>query len=414
MEVQRVAQAGAARREWAAMWPLPLVAMLGMTGSTLFGFSSGIFMESIVGSFGWSRAIFSSVFFFQMLLGLVAVPLTGAMTARFGPRRVAIFGMVPFALSIAALGTANGSLAQWMALCLLVAAFQAIIGPTVWITAIVGRFRASRGLAMAVTLAGMGLGSLIWPILAASLIGRLGWRATYLALGLGWMVVVLPLVLLFFFGPREIAQHPAAGSTGRGYAAALRSRSFVGLVVAGGLFACAYYGLIVHLVPILRSGGSTLRAASAIAGLTGVFSVLGRISTGYLLDRVPVRLVSVVVFLLPVGVVSALLLGGAGNPVAFSIIAVALLGVASGAELDIVTFIAARRFGEEVFASIYSIFIALLSLFASLGPLLGGALFDMEQSYTPFLLAIMPMAIACAAIMLWLPVEPPVAASPAG
>ena len=59
-----------ARQEWAAMWTLPLTAMIGVSGSGMFAYSSGIFMQSITGEFGWTRAQYSAVFMITMLQGL--------------------------------------------------------------------------------------------------------------------------------------------------------------------------------------------------------------------------------------------------------------------------------------------------------------------------------------------------------
>lgn len=49
-----------------------------------------------------------------------------------------------------------------------------------------------------------------------------------------------------------------------------------------------------------------------------------------------------------------------------------LIGFATGAEMDVVTFIAARTFGTRVFTSIYVLFTSVLAISASLGPLLAG------------------------------------------
>ncbi len=141
------------------MWPLPLVCMLGISGSAMFAFSGGVFMESVTGEFGWSRAQYSSAFMVMMVSGLFLGPTTGWLIDRIGPRKVALVGIVPFGVSIALFGLVDGPLWQWYAICLLVAAFQAAISQIVWVKAIVARFDHSRGLALAVTLAGLGFGS---------------------------------------------------------------------------------------------------------------------------------------------------------------------------------------------------------------------------------------------------------------
>jgi MFS family permease len=407
-----ISNALSARQEWSSQWPLPVVSMLGISGGAIFAYSSGVFMEDMTSAFGWSRAQFSSIFVAMMVLGLVLMPAVGWLTDRYGPRRLALIGIVPFAASFSLLGTVSGSIVQWYALCLLFAPFQALVGQPIWIAAVIGRFDASRGMALAVALSGLGLGSMLWPLLAAVYIEEFGWRLSFAALALTWAVPVLPLTLAFFFGlPRQ----PRTGSTQKAepgsYRAALLSPSFMGLLLAAGLFACAYFGLTVHLVPVMRSSGLELTTAAGIASLVGLASITGRLGTGYLLDHLPTRPLAVVAFLMPA--LSAMLLLLIPGSVGAAMVAVAILGLASGAEMDVVTYVAARRFGPQVFASTYAIFISIVAACASLGPVLAGALFDRQQSYDTFLMIVIPLVAAGAGLMALLPMTPAQKTDPA-
>ena len=179
------------------------------------------------------------------------------------------------------------------------------------------------------------------------------------------------------------------------------SSFFLRLLVAGGLFSCAYTGIVVNLVPLLRAKALDIGWAAAIAGLVGLFSIFGRLVTGHLLDRFPAPIIGTAVFALLIPA-SALL--GFGPPTfAVLALAVALVGLASGAELDIVTFMTARLFGLRQFASLYSVLIAFVSLSASSGPLLAGWLFDHTGSYRGFLLLVGPMAAVGAVLIASLP-----------
>jgi predicted MFS family arabinose efflux permease len=392
-----------ARPEWASAWPLPIVAMFGVAGSVIFPYSGGILMQEMTTTFGWSRTQFSTGFFVQTILNLITLPVAGWLVDRMGSRRVVLLGIVPYVLSLSLFELANGAIWQWWLLCALLAACQALVCPPVWVTAVVGRFHASRGLALAVTLAGLGVGTMIWPVLAAFYLRTLGWRTTFAALALSWAVVAVPMTWKFFFGPSQSVA--MARAEPRSYGTALRSRTFLCLIVASGLFSSAYFGAIVHLVPLLRANGLDLATAASVSGLAGLFGIIGRLSTGYLLDRLPTRPIGVVVFLSPI-LTSGLLLSGRGS-LLLSAIAVALLGLAVGAEYDIVTFIAARRFGREVFGSIYSIFTAIIALCSALGPILAGAVFDRTGSYDLYLVIMMPMVLAGAMLIARVPLTPP-------
>ena len=394
-----------ARHEWASMWPLPLISMLGLSGSAMFAFSSGTFMTDMIGEFGWTRVQFSFAFVLQMAAGLILAPAIGAAIDHVGPRRVALAGIPLFALVFAMLGLVGSSIWNWWILCACLAAVQAMIGQTVWITCIVGRFHTSRGLAMSVALAGLGLGTLMWPLLAASFIKLLGWRSAFAAMAAIWAIVVLPLTLAFF------AETPRTGAVRRTERhagtrlQALRSSSFIGLLVAGGLFSAAYFGTAVHFVPILRASGLGVTTAAAAAGLIGLFSIAGRLLTGFLLDRLPTRPITILAFILPAP--AAILLALAPGSVSVSLIAAALLGLATGSELDVISYITARRFGLAIFGSIYAILMSIVSLCASVGPVIAGAIFDHSRSYGGFLMLVPALVAVAAAIVAVIPLSSP-------
>jgi MFS family permease len=389
------------RQEWAAMWPLPVLGLWGIAGSAIIAYSSGVFMIEMTKEFAWTRTQFSSALTLQFLLGLVVMPAVGRATDRLGARRVALTGIIPFMLALAMLGAASGAVWQWLLLVICQGLCVALVSPTIWLTPVVARFRASRGLALAVALAGVGLATALWPLLAAIYMTHFGWRLAFLALALTWGVLAVPLTIRFFFGASEVGSKAAQPTRSTRYGQVLRSRTFLFLIASGALFSSVTFGLTVHLVPILRGNGLDLQQAAAIAVMAGLCAIAGRVGTGFLLDSMPLRPLSTAVFLLPALV--SILLHFAGSSLPAAVAAVALLGLASGAEMDIVTFLAARQFGQEIFASIYSIIMSVLAVCASLGPLLAAALFDARGSYGLYLLLTVPMVIVAAVLIRSLP-----------
>lgn len=395
--------ASTAREEWATMWPVPLVCMIGVSGSAMFAYAGGVYMESVTAEFGWTRAQYSSAFLLMMIAGLFLAPVIGWLADRWGPRKVALLGIMPFGLSISAFGLVDGKLWQWYALCVVLAVSQAAISQIVWIKAIVSRFNHSRGLAMAVSLAGVGLGSFIWPVLAAVTIDKIGWRSAFPVMAALYVAIALPLTFLFFHAAPSMPLAKASRIERHAIADSLRSQTFVGLAVAAGLFAAAHYGMSTHFVPILKSSGLGLGLAAGIAGLIGVFSIAGRLITGILLDRLPTRVVGVAAFLLPLGAVAGLV-AFPGN-LSVAVVAAAFMGFAAGAEVDIVTYIVARRFGQEVFGAVYAAFTAIISVCASIGPVIAGAIFDATRSYSAWLAILAAMVITGAAIVAFVPLS---------
>lgn len=395
-------------QEWRALWPLALCSLLGVAGSGLYSMTSGVFMGELIREFGWSKTQFTSSMTGQILVSLIAVPLVGRAIDRFGVRAVALTGLAPAVIGMGLLGLANGSMWQWWMLCMIQAGAIALLLPPVWITAVVGRFHASRGLAIAVALAGAGLGAAIWPMLTAFYVESFGWRLAYGAVALSWAALMAPLAIAFFHGPSD---GPSLSETRvvPPYAHILKTQTFLCLTISGALFICACYGMTIHLVPILRTGGLDLSSAAMVAGVAGLFSILGRIVTGFLLDIMPTRVFGVTVFLIPIIVSLLLHFGVASTPLA--LVAVALLGLAMGAESDILSYIASRRFDHSIFGSVYAVIQAVFSTSAVAGSILAGALFDIGGSYALFLNVIIPMTLLGAVLLAMVPDQKPVHAS---
>jgi MFS family permease len=254
-------------QEWARMWPLPLTALVGIAGSAIFAYSNGVFIIEMTRAFGWTRTQFSSAFAIQTLLGLIIMPLVGRLIDRIGPRKVALTGIIPYVLAMALLGTATGAIWQWWLLCLFLGVCTALITPTVWLTAVVGRFQTSRGLALAVALAGVGVASGVSPILAVFYARIFGWRLAFTAQAVTWGVLILPLAVMCFRGLRDVGPKvPKVAQRNTPYGHVFKTRTFVFLAIAGSLICGVVFGLTLHLVPILRGNGLNPQTAAGMAG----------------------------------------------------------------------------------------------------------------------------------------------------
>jgi len=392
-------KAGAAG-EWRRFWTLPIAAALGYSVAVLHSYSLGSFIAPLQSEFGWSRA--------QTALGLTIAGLTGAVLSvpvgalvdRLGSRRVGISGVVLMTASCALLGTATGTQTNWILLWSFVAFANLWLQATVWTRAVATRFVASRGLAFAITLSGASLSATAMPLLANALIGLWGWRIAFPAMSAIWLVATLPIMLLYFHAGDDGGKHPrdpidatdtppADPLPGLSVAEGLRLPAYYKLLLACGLFTFTNLGIVVHFVPILTDRGTDALAAAGIAALIGVFSVVGRLGTGFLLDRLPSQAVGAAIFLLPVLACGLLLVQG-DHPGSQSLSA-ALFGLTVGAEVDVIAFLAAGHFGLRHYGKLFGGMVGALSVGLALGPLAAGAAYDRFGSYSSFLL----LTIAC-------------------
>lgn len=396
-----------ASSEWKDNWPVPVIAMMGMSGTMMVSLSSGVLLSEVTAEFHWTRAQYFSGLSLHMLLGLVFAPAVGWVIQKWGVRNVALTGILIFIGSSACLSLANGSIAQWRLLCVLQGFLAAFTGPVVWISAVVPRFNLSRGTAIAVAQAGLGLSSVIWPLLTTVLLQHLGWRMTLVALPWLWALLLWPLVFLNFdrnTAPRArkapISEKAATAPLRKGD---FLNRTFLCLTLSGALFAMMSFGVNVNLVPMLRSTGLSPERAAGIASVAGLIGIAGRIGFGYLLDRFPTRWVGCAIFLLPA--LASLLFLSAGDRFLPSLITVIFFGVAAGGEADLVAYVASRRLSPEHFPALYAIVLGIFGAMAGLGPFVSGVLYDIHGSYTLFLMVVVVLVTIANGIFLMIPDE---------
>lgn len=374
--------------EWNRHWPLPIAAALGYSISVLHLYAIGPFIEPIQHAFGWSRTQVSSGITIVGIVGaLLSVPV-GMLVDRLGPRVIGVTGAVAMVTTFALLGTATGSLSNWILLWALVAAGNLGLQATVLTSAVASRFEQSRGLAFALTLSGGSIGAMVFPLLATWLLYAYGWRTGLMAVGAIWGLVTVPLIWLFFRGghdgPRPVADKDARNDlTGLSVGEGLRSATFHKLVLASGLLTFTNMGLIVHFVPVLIERGADPLGAAGIASIVGVFSLIGRLGTGLLLDRLPGNLVGAGMFCLPILACSLLLL--AGHAPLSQGLAAACFGITVGAEVDVVAYLASRHFGLRNYGILFGTIISALTTGVALGPLAASWMFDQFGSYDHFL-----------------------------
>lgn len=393
-----------AAAEWRNFWTLPVAAALGYSIAVLHTYSLGAFIAPLQQEFGWSRAQISmGITIAGVGSALFGVPV-GLLIDRFGPRIIGLIGAITMAASVALLSTATGSTANWIALWAIVALGTVCVHATVWTSAVASRFEASRGLAFAVTLSGASISATAFPIIATWLISAYGWRTGFAGISGIWFALVFPVLLLFFRGVQDVARKEtkvaaseAVVLQGISFAEGIRTSAFYKLLMAGGFFAFTAIGVVVHFVPILKDAGATPLGAAGIASLIGIFSIVGRLGTGYLLDRLPGHVVGATCFVLPI-IAAALLLVDGANPISQSI-AASIFGLTVGAEIDVIAYLATRQFGLKNFGSLFGAIVTALALGVAFGPLAAGMAFDKFGGYDQFLvLTMVLMAMSSVAL----------------
>lgn len=399
-------------------WYVALACGIGLACglATVLTYTFGIFVLPLQESFGWTQTeIFTALFLAVIAITFVA-PLFGQLVDRLGARRVILVGLVLEAALIASFYYQNDNVlsfyARYIGLAVLAVgtthiAFTRIIA--VW-------FDRRRGLALGITLAGVGIGGFVWPILSQWAIDSFGWRSAYLVIAATIVTVGCSVMLLIVReSPQSMGLLPdgdapdSSAATSKGIIAGCTLRSalttghFWIMLVVFLLIGLAVTSIQVHLVPLLVARGvSAMQAANALS-ILAIALIFGRIGAGWLMDRFFAPRVAIAFLLGPI-VAIFLLAAGASGFLAF--VAGILTGLAAGAEVDVTAYLASRYFGLRYFSSIYAWYYSAYSLGAGLGPLLTANAVDRFGGYTQILYVHAALLAIAALLLTRLPAFP--------
>jgi predicted MFS family arabinose efflux permease len=150
----------------------------------------------------------------------------------------------------------------------------------------------------------------------------------------------------------------------------------------GGCFvslAFAVGGLIPNMENILKLSGFQHPSIVTLTSLIGLSVIVGRILGGWLIDRFWAPAVAAVLLSAPAAACQILLASDLSYHAAM--LAIALIGMAAGAEYDLLAYMVARYFGMKSYGSIYGSLYSFFALGAGLGPVFFGANFDRTHAY---------------------------------
>ncbi len=375
-------------------WWVVLAAGIGLSvhSGPIIASTFGVFLKPLSQEFGWSRTQISLAFSLLTLVGGGAVVVVGRLVDRFGARKVLLPSALLFGLAFMSLYFLTAYLWHFYALYLVLGIIGSGTTPVAYSKVISHWFDKKRGLALALAMVGISLGAFIMPPLAQALITAVGWRQAYVVLGLLTVTGTLPVVgLLLKESPQLMGLAPDGGpATDAGLAAqhgqeqglsgaeAWHTASFWLMAWAFFLVSVSFHGCIIHLVPLLTDRGVSPQSAALAMSVAATGGFVGRLGCGYLLDRVFAPYVAV-------GFVGGFALGifllWSGAVGGWVFVAVVLVGLGLGAELDVMPYMVSRYFGLRAFGEIYSYAFAAFVLGAVIGPLLMGGGFDATGSY---------------------------------
>jgi OFA family oxalate/formate antiporter-like MFS transporter len=364
-------------------------------------YSFGIFLEPLEEDFGWSRALISgaaSLFMFSR--GALAI-LTGWVTDRHGPRIIVAIG--GFFLGLGLILTSQISAAWQLYLFYgLMGGFGLSVAFAPLMATASRWFVSKRGLAIGIVAAGIGMGTVVISPLAEYLIATYeGWSQPYIILGLLALIIIIPGALLLRRSPEEKGLLPLGKSetiardeenssivkkedgliperAGLSLIDAAHTRAFWLLLAIIIFWSICVQMTMIHIYPHTTDLGITREVAVNFLVVIGIFSIIGRLVMGAVSDRLGGK--RTLIICLALQTLAMFWLLGATDIWMLYLFA-AVFGFAYGGCVPQLPVIAGEIFELKSIGAIVGVQMVGVAIGGAIGPVLGGYVFDVTQSY---------------------------------
>jgi len=387
-------------------WLIVFVSAIGLfLGPPLMVFSFSVFFKSLVLDFHASRAAVSFAFSLFNIMGALLIPCTGMLIDRFGAKRVILVFTLLYGLLLCSALWVGSSLWQlYLLFTVLGIAMASGPAPVPYGVVISHWFNRHRGFALGLSMMGIGIGSVVIPILAQRLITAFGWRTAFAIFGGAVVLLPLPIIAaLLQNDPEQRGLQPdgdeknqlsplhSQDKQGLTWHEIWHSPAFWTLICIFSLAGASVHGAALHMSAIFTDRGVTAERAAIATSLVGIAVMLGRVASGYLLDRLFAPRVAILFYgATALGI--AILCAGTSGP--FALVASFLVGLGMGAEVESMAYMITRYFGLASFGTAYGHAFGAFMLSGAAGVFLMGAGFDRFHSYT------VPLAGLCGAMVL--------------
>ena len=381
------------RRATLMQWRIVFASMIALLcgASTLTIFGLGMFVKPLQTEFGWSLTQISLANTIVSLSCVVSSIAQGILIDRFGPRRIVLISVPLLGLCFASMYFLPNDLRLFYLAWMLIP----LLGVGTWTGSyakvIAAWFDRRLGVALGIASIGVGLGSALMPPLTHTLLSLYGWRLTYVWIGALSVGIALPVVYFNLYdapASRGLADVSAAVKTGARQPAyrlsqAFGSRTFWFLIAGFALLGFVTTGVATHLVPMLMNAGIDGQHAALGQSLLGVGLILGRLTAGYCLDRLPAARVSTGSLLGPLLGCGGYAVFGVGSHSMY--VFAFLIGIGIGAEFDLLGFYVRRYFGTLAYGKLYGSIFASFQFGSGVGSVAVAAGTAYFGSYAPML-----------------------------
>jgi len=250
----------------------------------------GIFIPHLQAEFGWTRAEVTIPFTVASLVFAFGMPVAGRLLDIKGAKLLLLIASI---LVLVGYGLSSQAHALWW----LIITFGIIMGMAIATGYMAGVgsglkwFPDMKGTATGVLVGGFGAGAAVFGPLSHFLIGEVGWRFTFLILGVIFGIAIGLAALIIKVPPsgwKPAGWDPAKATgirkpspeyTGAEFpfVEMLKTREFRLMWIHYLLILCGGFGIVVHIKPLaMEFGGVSPAAGAGLVALVAIFNLAGR------------------------------------------------------------------------------------------------------------------------------------------
>ena len=372
-----------------------------------------VFIYPMSEDLGWSRTLIAGAASLGGLVATVASPVVGWALDRYGARVILTASVLVLGISTVSVAWATAPIAFYLAYGTGRVIFSSSlnIGPSV----VVSRwFVRRRGRATGCLFFSHSMGMVTFPLIAGLVIKYRGWEDAWIVLGvLVWFLALGPVSMLVRQSPesmglqpdgeppseRELGVEAPAASEEPSWTLreAVRTPTLWLLALATGSLFLLQSGTNIHQGAYFLDQGLGVGVAAATLSLNAVFTEVGSLFWGWLVDRVPVRYTYAAVALM---MAAALILFPMANSAIEALIVASIFGAAVGGILVVPVVAYANYFGRQSLSAIRGVTEPFVSLGQAIGALFSGIIFDVTGSYKYAFIALAVLGFATIVILL--------------
>src|SRR5436190_17226794 len=375
-------------------------------GLGFYGLS--VYVATLQRLHGWSASAVSAPVTMYYVAGAVLTAAIGDLYERFGPRAVVAGGSVAMAAGVAALGVVTQPWQLYPTFLVMSLGWGAMSGAAINII-LAPWFQRRRVLVVSIAFNGATLGGVIVAPALILLIEAVGFTPALQVAALVLLAVVVAVAAgVMRRGPEELGLGPDGDvppstraypevSGARGWRGeAVRTWRFWSVSAPFALGLTAQVGVLTHLVALVTPMLGAGEAARAVSATTAA-ALIGRLVTGFVVDRLNRRLVSSAT--LVIQIIGLALLARAGSPAGIYA-GCALFGLGVGNLTTLPGLILAVEWPREQFSALVGLVVGINQFTFAFGPSLVGVMRDWTGMYAPALGACMVLQLVAAAVIL--------------